>query len=269
VLGALTAVVANEPAQSRRWLRRLCSCGGAPRPPRHPCGRIPVDPDRIETPDLATYSQEEELAAGRSPSWNSPDIVTNDWGPFRLMPEAHVTVRNISSTPATNVLVHYFIAPFGIGFPWTLLQTRALDLPAGSAADLLFPLDQATLGGDPRVGVNIRIEHPHDQALLNNVGAQVHDGSYTSEVGYTSSIQIPVLNDSNFARTIELAVAPSTITATVTPTSRAFAPHEQINATLQIQVPAGLAGQHDVTVVARLSSGELVGGVTKLIRVNT
>jgi hypothetical protein len=77
------------------------------------------------------------------------------------------------------------------------------------------------------------------------------------------------MNDSNFARTIDLAVVSPTIIASVGPTSRTFSPHEQINALLEMEVPPGLAGQHEVTVVARLSSGELVGGMTKVIRVDT
>ena len=62
----------------------------------------------IRRPDLAIYSQLEEIAAGHIPRWDNPDIVTNDWGPFRLMDEARITVRNLSAdTPAVNALVHY------------------------------------------------------------------------------------------------------------------------------------------------------------------
>lgn len=45
---------------------------------RHSCCLIPygAPPDR---PDLATYSQEEQIAVGNPPTWDSPDILTNFW----------------------------------------------------------------------------------------------------------------------------------------------------------------------------------------------
>ena len=49
-------------------------------------------PDR---PDLATYSQDEQFSLGNTPTWDNPDIVTNFFNPFRLLPESQVTIRNL------------------------------------------------------------------------------------------------------------------------------------------------------------------------------
>jgi len=252
-----------------------CKCGGTGRKHRStPCGSIDTSTP-VEKPDLAIYSQAEELQNGNIPSWDNPDIVTNSWIPFRLMPEAQVKIRNLSPTvPAINAQVHYYISPFGIGTRKQLLLTKVVNISPSSELQLLFPLDQATLNGDPRVGVHIRIEHPHDEKLLNNSGSQVHSGAMTSESGRNFTVQIPVFNDSHFSQEIFLSVMPTDVLASVTPTVRMFAPFEQFIATLHIQVPAGLHGtpaaylSRSATVVGRLGSGDLIGGATHLIRID-
>ena len=254
-----------------------------PPPPCRP-GRRPERPgcclylgknDPVEYPDPGLYSQADQIALGNVPDWDNPDIVTNDWSPFRLMPESRITVHNYSSTvSAINTLVHFSISPFGIGMPRTLIASRLVSLAPASQAELLYPLPQAVLQGDQRIGVYIRVEHPTDSNLRNNDGAQVHDGSYTTESGRSFSLAIPVYNDSNFVRQIQLSVMPTDVIATVTPASHVFAPHEQIIATLQVDVPGFLVGsasniiERAVTVVGRAGTGELVGGATKLLRIN-
>jgi hypothetical protein len=247
-----------------------CNCGGQPAAVYDPCGRLRLAREDVDLPDLAIYSQAEQATLGNAPSWDNPDIITNLWGPFRLMDETEVVVRNLSPTaPAINALVHYFVAPFGIGTPATLLQTRSVSLAPGAQTKLIFPLDKETHTGDPRVGVHVRIEHPHDGNAVNNIGSQVHDGSFTSEIGHASSVQIPVLNNSDAANTMQLTVLPTPVEASIEPTSHTFAPHEQILATLRFNVPASLSGKQSVTVVGRFGSGALVGGATKLIDIDS
>jgi hypothetical protein len=260
-----------------RQFRSLCDCGARRRPPGSRCGCLPVQNTPIETPDLAIYSQAEQLANGTIPSWDSPDIVTNEWRPFRLLPEAQVKVRNLSSTTtAANAIVHYSTAPFGIGTRRQLRLTRVVTLGPLEEVTLLFPLSQELLSGDPRTGVFIEIEHPTDTKLLNNSGAQVHDGGYTSESGRTFTVDIPVLNDSGVPRRIDVAVLPTDLSATLTPSSHVFGAFEQIIARLTIAVPAFLSGSSGspinraVTVVGRLNpTGEVVGGATRLLRIDT
>ena len=253
-----------------------CRCSGTRKARKTPCQTVIVH-DTVETPDLAIYSQFEAIQNGQIPTWNSPDITTNDWSPFRLMSEAYVTVRNLSATvPAINAQVHYFISPFGIGTLKELKLTKIINLAPNSEETLNFPLDAATLDGDPRVGVHIQIDHPHDSNMNNNIGSQVHDGGYTSESGRTFSIQVPVYNNSNMSQQIQLAILPSDVIATVSPdpTFENFAPHEQKIAVLNIHIPDFLHGTneaplyHEVTLLGRLTTGELIGGITRLIRIN-
>jgi hypothetical protein len=238
---------------------------------------LPLGSDTpIDYPDPAIYSQEQQIALGNVPSWDNPDILTNYWAPFRLMTESRITVRNLSSTiSAVNTLVHFSTSPFGIGMPQTLIASKQVSIAPASQVELLFPLPQATLKGDQRVGVYIRIEHSGGDANYdNNNGAQVHDGSYTTESGRNYAVAIPVYNDSNFSRQIQLSVMPTDIVASISPASHFFAPHEQLIATLNINVPAFLSGSPSniisraVTVVGRLTTGELIGGATKLLRID-
>jgi hypothetical protein len=263
-------------APVRRLAIRPCRCGRPPEPRPPKCRCLGVDDTPIDTPDLAIYSQAEQIANGALPAWDSPDIITNDWGPFRLRPEADVTIRNLSpTTSAANARVHFYTSPFGIGTRRQLRLTRVVSLGPGLQTTLLFPLSQELLGGDPRVGVHIVIEHPTDSRSINNAGSQVHDGGYTTESGRQFTVGIPVLNDTGVSRQLQLSVLPTDLLATITPSVHAFAAFEQIVANLRIEVPAFLVGSpaneiaRAVTVVAREAGGAVVGGATRLLRINS
>lgn len=253
----------------------VCRCGVRQRPTVKKCCCISTRDVPIKHPDLATYSQQEQLSLGIMPTWNSPDITTNNWGPFRLMDEATIVVRNLSATvPAANALVHYYTAPFGIGTRRTLKQSRQLFIGAGQQVSLNFPLDQATLNGDQRVGVHVVIEHPSDNKHINNSGSQVHNGAYTTESGRNFTVMIPVFNDSPLTRQILLSIMPTDMLATLNILNHNFLPYEQLLVTLHITVPGSIVGssgdikEREVTVVGRLSDGTLIGGVTHILRIN-
>lgn len=261
-------------APARRLLVGLCNCGrpGAPKRPR--CSCIRVDDTPIDTPDLAIYSQAEQLAIGGIPTWDSPDMVTNDWRPFRLREEASITIRNLSTTTsAANAQVHFYTAPFGIGTRRQLRLTRVVSVGPAQQVDLLFPLHQEVLAGDPRTGVHIVIQHPTERNPINSFGSQVHDGGYTTESGRSFNVSIPILNDSGASRQIDLSVLPTDLVATVAPASRLFGPFEQVIATLHIDVPGFLHGSpaneiaRGVTVMAR-TGGDVMGGATRLLRID-
>jgi len=262
-------------APARRLLIDLCNCGKPAGPSRPRCRCVNVLDTPINTPDLAIYSQAEQTANGALPSWDNPDIITNDWGPFSLRLEAEVKVRNLSATTsAANALVHFYTSPFGIGTRRQLRLTRVVSVGRSQQVQLLFPLHQEVLGGDPRVGVHVVIEHPTDRRKTNNAGSQVHDGGYTSESGRAFNVGIPIFNDSGVSRPFQLSVLPTDLLATITPSTHAFAPFEQIVANLHIEVPNFLSGTpaneiaRAVTVVARVSGGEMIGGATRLLRIN-
>jgi hypothetical protein len=230
----------------------------------------------IERPDLAIYSQDEQLALGSLPSWDNPDIITNSWRPFTLFPSSKIIVRNLSpKVSAVNALVHFFISPFGIGMPRTLLATKMVSISPSAQVELDFPLDATTLAGDQRIGVYIVLEHPQDGKSINNRGEQVHIGAYTTESGRIFDVTIPVLNNTNFTQKMVFSVLPTDLSALVSPTSHTFAQQEQININLHIEVPAALLGtlnnviNRAVTVIAKLDTGELVGGVSRLLRIDS
>jgi hypothetical protein len=224
-------------------------------------------PDR---PDLAIYSQAEQFALGIPPSWDSPDILTNFWNPFRLMPESQVTIRNLSQTAtAANAQVLFSIATFGIGQPRSLLGSQIVTLAPGQQRDLTFPFPQAVLKApEQRIAVHVQILHPSDAKLINNAGSQLLADAYTSKVGRDFSVQFPVVNPTAGAQQISLTLLPNQLGAQVTPAAQIYGPLQQVMATLTLHVPANVHGtpqapvRSDATIVGRDGSGALLDGLT-------
>jgi hypothetical protein len=248
-------------------------CPPVPERPPGCCFHPSTPPDR---PDLAVYSQEEQLAANAVPSWNSPDITTNRDIPWALLPEHQVKVRNLSPTAsAVNGLVSVWTSPFGIGTLRTPLSSQVVALGPGQETTLLFPLNQSLVAaGEHSLGVHVAIQHPYDSVQINNRGSQVVSGVMTSAVGRQPSLSFPVVNSSAAQRTINLAVMPNPLGAAALPASRGYAAWEQATATLMLQVPAGMHGstttplRHEITVVARDAAGSLVDGLTYIVWVD-
>ena len=265
----------NKQVQRSSFLKSKCHCGARKRgPSRKKCNNVYVE-DPVEKPDLDIYSQLELIRNGQIPNYDSPDIVTNSWRPFRLRQEASVKIRNLSPTvPAINALVHYATSDFGIGTEEVPRISKVVNVPANSEIELLFPLDQETLNGDPRVGVHIQIEHPHDPNLGNNYGSQVHDGGFTTESGRNFTIQIPVINNVSFNRQLVLNVMPTDMITSLSFSTDNFGPFEQKIVNLTIEVPNHLHGtasnylSRAVTLAGRLTGGETIGGITRLIRID-
>ncbi len=272
----INAMIERSPKTSRNVsFFGGCKCGGE-RSPGKKSGCNSITPDTPpKTPDLATYSQIEELQNGRQPTWNSPDIITNYMRPFSLLRETKVKIRNLSlEVSAINALVHYSTSAFGIGMRSEPRLSKVISVPPNSEVELSFPLDQSSFAGDPRTGVYFLIEHPFDEVHINNSGSQVMDIRYTSEIGRTFKLDIPLLNDSLFSREFKLSALASDILASITPSSYLFSPQEQKTATLTFQIPDFLHGTQEttvfkeVTVVARLANQELIGGATVMVGID-
>ncbi|MBN8211943.1 MAG: hypothetical protein J0M09_03415 [Xanthomonadales bacterium] len=251
-------------------------CEWRPKPKRPHCKCISTD-QPPKRPDPAIYSQRQRLSQGLSTSWESPDIQTNWWDDWRLMDSILVRVHNESNeASAVNTLVQVRWAQYGIGTVFSSLGDQLISLGyAPDAKDLAFPINGAVraLGND--VSIEVRISHPHDKVADNNLGYQAIHGVRTSQVGKSPSKQFAVLNASAATETITLVVLANDIGGAVTPTSRVFAPGEQITATLTTNVPGSIvppAGDFilkEATVVGYDSSGRLLGGVTFLVRVDS
>lgn len=233
-----------------------------------------IEITKIEKPDPATYSQDEQFSLGVVPTWNSPDILTNNISPFTLLPEASITVRNQSNVSASNVLVHILTSPFGIGTQKTLELSQKIHLAGNQAVQLTYPFSQARLKGDQRIGIHILLEHPYDSKPINNAGSQAILANYTSQAGRTQTHPIPILNDSAFAQTIQLQILATDVLASISPSMQTYAPYEQIVAHLSITVPAFLTGSsssvvnREVTVIGRRADGSIVGGMTLILYID-
>ncbi|WP_395945573.1 hypothetical protein [Brevundimonas sp.] len=190
------------------------------------------------------------------------------------MPESRVTVRNRSATAsAANVRVDIGFSAFGIGMPVTTVGAQFVSLAASAAADLLFPLPQALLAGDPLVSVFVQITHGADAETGNNHGEQAVIGAHTSEAGRDIVFKIPVRNPDAYPRILSFVTFANTLGFTVTPTGHAFAPLEQIIVEGRIKVAPGLHASPDTieqtaTMAALDASGALVGGVSCLVRID-
>lgn len=260
----------NRLSQSPKW----SWCHPPSTSPGRDCCCIMVDGPPPNRPDLAIYSQDEQFVLGVAPTWDNPDIMTNQWNPFKLYSEISVTIKNRSPTVgAVNGTLSLYISQFGLGMPRTHLSSQVVSVGPSQQVGLLFPLPQTVLGwADQRIGTYVRIDHPYDSIAINNTGSQLLADAFTSSVGRTFSVTFPVRNPLNSPQQITLSALPNELSAMITPPTRGFAPLEQIVASLELQVPgaihrspSGVDERRDVTVIARGAAGEVIGGLTYVI----
>lgn len=232
----------------------------------------------IARPDLAIYSQAEQFAIGAQPSWNSPDITTNFIGAAKLMPEALVTVRNLSPTAsAIGANVHCYTSRFGIGFTRTMFGTVVINLPPGAQKQLQVPFPQAVLAGEQRIGFHVRIEHPTDPVAINNEGSQVIDAFATSKQGRSIATSFLVRNPLGAAQaiTVQQLATQAGIQSTFTISPAPFGGFEERLCSVKINVEAWLVGgggvTHDrnITFVARGANGQVIDGLTYYVGVDS
>lgn len=231
--------------------------------PHDDCGSfVPDDPP--ERPDPAIYSQRELLAAGSTPTWDSPDILTVSFFPAQVLDPFEVTVRNESpDTAAVGAVVELSTAPFGLGMERTPVSSQVVDIPAGAEVTLDYPVPEG-LGEDGLLGAFVDIDHPHDAVAINSAGAQV-TSPVRVEPGTTETFSFPVRNAGAVGRDFDLDVYADGVSASVSPSSRSFGPDEQISADLTVDAPDPIGDPPgEVTVVAR-ADGRLVDGLTYLV----
>jgi hypothetical protein len=233
---------------------------------RRGCCMRPDTP--VDRPDPATYSQLKLLATGQQPSWNSPDITTNSWGPFRLWPESQLVIRNLSTTAVSR---------FGLGYPRIPIVSVGTTLPPAAEQTLLIPLPQTVLTGEQRFGFHALLVHPSDADPTNNYGAQIHEGFYTSEAGRSITTTLPVRNPLPVAQSLSVAVLSGgpDLALTLSPLGGSFAAFEERVLAVRIDVAASLHGgggteyAREVTVLGQNEDGSLLDGATFVVRVNT
>jgi len=184
-------------------------------------------------------------------------------------------VRNLSaSVSAANVRVHFAVSTFGIGTQRTPLGAQTTNLAPGQEVLLKYPLPQAVLNGEPRIGTHVVIEHAADANLGNNRGEQTIDGLFTSQAGRDLQLKFPVRNPLASPQQITLSVTANDVGAVVAPAVRGFAAFEQIQATLAVSVPDSLHGaagadvRREITVMGWDQGNHLIGGLTFILRID-
>jgi hypothetical protein len=246
------------------------------RPDRHGCCFTSDTP--VERPDPAIYSQPQLLSLGEQPSWNSPDITSNHWAPFRLMAEAGVIIRNLSATAsAIGVRANAAVSRFGIGYPRTPIVSVATNLAPSAEQTLLIPFPQWVMSGEQRIGFHVTLEHSADKDASNNYGAQTHEGFYTSEAGRLIATTLPVRNPLATSQLIQIAILGGTpdLTVSLVSPATAFAPFEERILPVQITVAASLTGgggvEHtrEATIMGQNQDGSVIDGVTYVVRIDS
>ncbi len=245
--------------------RALC-----PRPPkrrdRHACCVTLQTP--VKRPDPAIYSQPQLLSLGQQPSWDSPDIVTNQWRPFRLRAEAAVTIRNLSAeASAVGVKVNTAVSRFGIGYPRVPIVSVGANLAPSAERTLLIPFPQWVMSGEQRIGLHVTLEHSADADASNNYGAQTHEGFYTSDSGRSISATLPVRNPLPTSQFIQVAVLGGSpdLTVSLAPPATAFAPFEERG----LHGGGGVEHTRQATILGLNQDGSIIDGVTYELRVDS
>lgn len=247
-----------------------------PRTERRGCC-IHVPPDIVKDPDPATYDQRLELAAGRLPSFNSPDIDTVHVWPIRPINTLDITVRNLSADASANgTRVDVSWSPWGIGMPRQAIASSFVNLPRagfpGSQQRVQIPTPAAVIEAG-RYGIFATVHHPYDRDLTNNAGEQTLDGFATSETR-SKQFVIPVRNPSAAAGNIQLQVSPNTWGASIVPNSLVLGAGAQQDTQFSVSVPAGVPPSPAGTLITQsfeisaFLNGTLIGGVAIIVLVD-
>jgi hypothetical protein len=235
------------------------------------CVNLP--PPIIKRPDPAIYDQEREVADGRIPTWDSPDILTHNVPPLVPLSAIQADVRNLSAeATALNTLVQFAWARFGIGFPLEAIGATTVTLARRG-----FPGDHvrtaisvpAAASAQVRFAVSVRLSHPHDADTTNNEGAQALDLRSVSQVGRTPVFDIPLFNSTTQVLDVDLAANPIDWDIDIRPSSVSLNPGQQqvvdVHFNIPSAVPQGTMRTFDITAT---TSDGLFGGVALMVNVD-
>ena len=256
----------------------ICNAFRPAPPPASNCVRAPSD--ILKLPDPAIYDQTLEIAQGRAPTWDSPDIFTHDVDPLRPLDQIRVILRNNSpDASAFNTQVQVAWSEFGIGMPRVPIGAVRVDLARagfpGSTKDAFIPPPPAARA-QVKFGVFVSIDHPYDRDRTNNKGEQALDVKHTRDVGPNPTFEFPLRN--SFADPIEITLLVNNpqnwfftaLVATVAPLSPFFLnPGETRSVSVNIAVPTGTPpgtlGTFSVYATTPLG---LLGGVALVVIVD-
>jgi hypothetical protein len=237
---------------------------------RSSCMNLP--PPVIRRPDPAIYDQSLELAEGRVPTWDNPDILTHDVPPLVPLATVKADVRNLSAeASALNTLVQFAWATFGIGFPRQVIAATTVTLARrgfpGDRVRTEVPVPPAA-SAQGRFAVSVLLSHPHDSDTGNNEGSQALDLRSVSQAGRAPVFDVPVFNGSPQVIDIDLVANPLDWNVAIQPGALTLNPGQQrvVNVGFRIPVaaPQGIR-TFDITATTRAG---LLGGVALFVNVD-
>jgi hypothetical protein len=227
-------------------------------------------------PDLAIYSQLEQISSGSAPTWDSPDITSVLLPTNQIINEIVVKARNISTNcAALNGTVSLYSSIYGLGMPRNLQGQTSVTLVPQEETTVTFPLSQSVIASIPQqLGMHVSLAHPQDLKLMNNNGSQMLAAFPTSVMGSrVFNIPIQVRNPFSTPQSVNLDLMPNALSANVQP-SVSLGALAQASVPVSITVPAALHGSPanpirlDMTVVASIAGTSFFDGLTAAIYVD-
>lgn len=234
------------------------------------CLHIDDPPERA---DPATYTQAVELAAGRTPTWDSPDVVTNDSvPPYSLIDELGATIRNESSeVSAMNVRVRASYSEWGIGLERTDIGIKEVSLAPQEEVNLDYPFPDA-LDESDFWSFFTTVEFDTDDDRTNNFGGQAIKSVHVDEVGYEHTEHVPVGNRKSTSRQLSINVNQPSVMQVSVPNQVQLAPGERTDIPVEFDLPDGYTQPDDADQKLRLDvfatddqTNELYDGVTLFV----
>ncbi|MGA2887272.1 MAG: hypothetical protein ABSE51_04420 [Terracidiphilus sp.] len=253
-------------------------CGARPSSRTTCCIQVPSK--IVHDPDPSIYDQQLVFNTGGAPTFDSPDISTQDLWPPTPASNLGVTVRNLSTVASANqTRVDLSWSVWGIGMPRTAIGSTFVNLAragfAGSQISISIPTPPA-LTAAALFGLFVNLVHPYDSNPNNNAGEQTVNGFQTSKGGRSQSFVVPVINPTSSAQTINLTAGPASVApwTTILPATFTLGAGAQQNVTVSIAVPAavpvsppGTLFTAEIDVIATIG-GVYLGGVNIAVLVD-
>lgn len=253
-------------------------CNAQPKSQTSCCLKVPSK--IVHDPDPSIYDQQLVFDSGGAPTFDSPDISTQDLWPPTPAPNLGITVRNLSNQASANqTRIDLTWSAWGIGMPRTSIGSTFVNLARagfpGSQVSISVPAPPALMAA-ALFGLFVNVVNPYDTDLNNNAGEQTVNGFQTSKGGRSQSFVLPVRNPSGSTQTINLSAGPASVAswATILPATLTLGAGAQQNVTVSVVVPAavpvsppGTLFTAEIDVLATIG-GAYLGGVNIAVLVD-
>lgn len=245
-------------------------CSARPKSQASCCLKVPIK--IIHDPDPSIYDQQLVFASGGAPTFDSPDLSTQDLWPPRPSATLTATVRNLSSEASANqTRVDISWSVWGIGMPRSPIASAFVDLARagfpGSEATVSWTTPQAVTAAK-LCGIFVNVIHPYDRNPNNNYGEQTVNGFQTS-TGRSHSFVVPVRNPTGAVQTVNLTAGPASVApwVTIVPSTLTLGAGAQQNVMVSVNVPASIPASPpgtqistEIDVLATIG-GAYLGGI--------